>query len=328
MARKFIDGFEGGDHDMWDTEANATVVSSADKDMDGSYCLDLNDGTEYLEKNITAIGEMYFAFIYRHTNIGYNHEVLVVYNGSTVLAHVVIATTTGLISIYRSTDTLLDTGSKVLAANTSYLFEVHISIADSGGRFEVKIDGIQDINFTGDTKPDANTQFDKVRLGYAAIGIYSSRAYFDNFIMDDAAWIGDTNIQAVVPTAGGNSTNWSPSVGANYACVDEKPPNDADYVSINANDVVDTYVAGDLSGNINNIKCVQVQSRTRTEGSPTPTNLKLVIRRSSTDYLSGNKSVPATEKGLYNLWVTDPSTSVAWLEAGVNAMEIGIKSAA
>ena len=329
MARIFIDGFESGGDDLWDDENNATVVSSTGKDMDGDYCLDLNFNQEYVSKDITADDEMYFAFLWRPTSAVVSEQLIGVFNATTLLINISAQGGLGTsLKAYSSTANLLATGTKTFVVDTTYFIEVHIKIADSGGRVEVKVDGVSDIDFTGDTKPDANTQFDKVRLGYCGIATATTYAYFDNFVMDDAAWIGDTKIQAIVPTGAGNATNWTPSAGSNFACVDEKPASDADYVSINSNDVTDTYVAGDLVGTVDSIKCVQVQSRTRTDGSPTPTNLKLVIRRSSTDYLSGDKTVPIAEKGLFNLWETDPSTSVAWIEAGVNAAEIGIKSAA
>ena len=326
MARVFIDGFESGEHDMWDAEGNATVASSVGKDMDGDYCLDIANTSEYLSKTVTGAAEMYFAFLYRHISASYGKQVLGLYNGSNTALNVNCLITSGLVTVRRGT-TLLDTGSKVLAANTTYLIEVYAKIADSGGRFVVKVDGETDIDFTGDTLESTYTQFDNVRLGYHGAS-YFGAAYFDNFIMDNSAWIGDTKIQAIVPTGAGNSTNWTPSAGNNYACVDEIPPSDADYVSTNSNDVVDTYAAGNLAGDVQSVKCVQIQSRARTDGAPTPKNLKLVARVNGTDYLSGDNAVSVAEKGLYNLWELNPDDSASWEVSDVNAMEIGKRSAA
>lgn len=325
MGRVFIDGFESGDHDMWDAESNATVVSSTGLDMDGNYCLDLNNTTEFVEKNITAEDEAYFAFLYRPTRSS-SKQIFGVLNSTTRILH--LWRSGGVIEAHSGDYTVLATGSATLVDNTTYLIEVHFKVADTGGRVEVKVDGISDIDFTGDTKPDANTQFNKIRLGYAGSAFTYTYAYFDNFIMDDAAWIGNTNIQAVVPTGAGTTTGWTPSAGTNYECVDEKPPSDADYVSINAVDTTDTYAAGNMVGTIGNVKCVQVQSRALVDGSPTPTNLKLVVRSGATDYLSGDKAVPVAAKSLSHLWETNPADSAAWEEADVNAMEIGVKSAA
>jgi hypothetical protein len=329
MSRIFIDGFESGQDDLWDAESNATVISSAGLDMDGNYCLDLNGTAEYIEKNVTADDEMYFAFLYRPTNSTTSEEMIVLYYNSTVMLHLLRTNNiTGNIKAHRGIFTLLDTGTHGLTINTTYLIEVRFKIADSGGRVEVKVDGVQDINFTGDTKEGTNTQFNKVRLGYGPAASYTSLAYFDNFIMDDAAWIGDTKIQKILPTGGGSSTIWTPSVGANWDCVNERPASDVDYISTNAVDQVDTYQASDMAGAINTVKCVQIQSRTESDGAPTPTNLKLAVRSGGTNYFSGDKSVPAAPKSLWNLWETNPADSLAWEEADVNAMEIGIKSAA
>ena len=326
MARIFIDGFESGDHDMWDGESNATVVSAV-TGMDGDYCLDLAAIQEYLEKNISANDEMYFAVLYRPISVTASEQILSVYNSATPLLHVSRTDTTGLLVARMGTVTVLATGSKNLSIGSTYLIEVYIKLADSGGRFVVKVDGITDIDFTGDTKTDANTQFDVVRLGFGPVAGLFTNAYFDNFIMDDADWVGDTKIQAVVPTGAGNSTGWTPSAGANWECVDETPPNDADYVSVNAIDTTDTYATENLAGTISNVKCVQVQARVKTDGAPTPTNLKLVTRSGGTDYLSGDNLVPVAEKSFSYLWENNPADAAAWEEADVNAMEVGIKSA-
>ena len=328
MARIFIDGFESGGNDLWDAEANATVISSAGLDMDGDYCLDLNSNLEYVEKDITADDEMYFAFLYRPT-LTTSNGIIIFKNGSTLLGYLKRdPDPNNVLKAHSSLFNVLATGTADLDADTTYLIEIYYKVADSGGRFVVKVDGVTDINFTGDTKPSADTQFNKVVLGYHATATGYANAYFDNFIMDDASWIGDTKIQKILPIGGGSSTIWNPSVGANWQCVDERPASDVDYVSTNAVDQVDTYQAADMAGAVSTVKCVQIQSRTESDGAPTPTNLKLVARCTGVDYLSGNKSVPADPKSLWNLWENNPADSLAWEEADVNAMEIGIKSAA
>lgn len=325
MARIFIDGFESGQEDLWDSESGANVVSSAGLDMDGDYCLDLNAWGEYLQKDITADDEMYFAFLYRFTDAG-AYELLSLFSDANLMIQIARDNASGKIKVYRLY-TVLDTGTHTLNIDTTYLIEVHVKIADSGGIIDVKVDGVSDITFSGDTKEGAYTQFNSVKLGYLS-GTRYSFAYFDNFIMDDATWIGDTKIQKILPTGGGNSTIWNPSVGANWQCVDERPASDVDYVSTNAVDQVDTYEASDMAGSINTVKCVQIQSRTESDGASTPTNLKLAVRSGGANYFSGDKSVPADPKSLCNLWETNPADSLAWEEADVNAMEIGIKSAA
>ena len=325
MARIFIDGFESGNYDMWDTSDGAVVISSSGLDMDGDYCLDLLSHTDYVQKAITATDEMYFAFLWRPVSLSNDRDVITCYKDGSLIIKIRWEYPGEHLEAQLTSGVSLSTGTASFNAGTTYLIEVRFKIADSGGRAVVKVGSVTDIDFTGDTKSGAETQFNQVRLGRDDA---FSDAHYDNFIMDDAAWIGDTKIQKILPTGAGNTTGWTPSAGNNWDCVDERPASDADYVSINANDQVDTYAAGNMVGDIDTVKCVQVQSRTESDGAPTPTNLKLVVRSGATDYLSGDKSVPADPKSLCNLWENNPADAAAWEEADVNAMEIGIKSAA
>ena len=156
MARIFIDGFESGDHDMWDAESNATVISSAGLDMDGDYCLDINGSTEYLRKNITATDEMYFALLYRPFTSN-SSGVLTLRKDSTILVQV-RRTSAGKIQVNRGSTTI-DTGTCVLGIDNTYLIEIRVKIHDSTGVVDVKVDGISDITFSGNTKVGTDTQF-------------------------------------------------------------------------------------------------------------------------------------------------------------------------
>jgi hypothetical protein len=110
--------------------------------------------------------------------------------------------------------------------------------------------------------------------------------------------------------------------------VEEIPASDSDNVTVNSNDQVDTYAAGNLTGSIGSVVCVQVQARAVKEGASTPQNLALVVRTGGTDYPSADKAVPTVAKSLCNLWETNPNTAVAWTESDVNGAEIGIRSRA
>jgi len=151
---------------------------------------------------------------------------------------------------------------------------------------------------------------------------------FDNVVIDNTSWPGKTNIQAIRPTGAGNSTQWTPSAGNNWDCVDEVPASDADNVVTNANDQVDFYAAGNLVGAIDSVVCVQVQARAVKEGAPTPQNLALGVRTGGADYFSSDKAVPTAAKSLFNLWAQNPNTAALWTKTDVDGAEIGIKSRA
>jgi hypothetical protein len=85
--------------------------------------------------------------------------------------------------------------------------------------------------------------------------------WIDDVIFDDSTWVGPSSIQGLVPTGAGATTQFDPSTGSNYACVDEVPASDTDYIYTNTANDVDTYACGNLTGTINSVKAVQVQAR-------------------------------------------------------------------
>jgi len=327
MARKFIEGFESGGVDLWTNSLGAAVVASTDLDMDGSYCLELVDDTDYVSRTLAADSEMYGALLFR-LDSAVATQVLSFYSGSTILGNMAV-TADGYITLYVGASTLVATSAVTVTEDTTNFFEFYYKLADSpDGRFVIKLNGVTIIDFTGDTKPSTETTFDAIRLGYAGVAGRVANGRYDNFILDDAAYIGLTKVQAIYPTAAGTTDDWTPSAGDNYACVDERPVSDTDYVSTNTVDHLDSYTTSNLSGTIVSIKAVQVQARIKKDGAATPQNAKLALRSGTTDYLSADNAIGTSYGAILNIWETDPDTAAAWIEAGVNGIEIGIKSAA
>jgi len=232
------------------------------------------------------------------------------------------------LSAYRGSDNvLLGTTANSFPDATTYFIEVRFKSHNVSGVFQLKINGILVIDFSGNTS-GVTLPITSFKLGDHGVGNGYASCYVDNIIVDNAAWPGNTKIQALVPIGAGNSTQWTPSAGANDECVDEIPGSETDYIFTNTADHLDLYAAGDLAGDVGAINCVQVQALTRFEGSPTPTNLQLAVRTNSTDYVSDDKPVPSSSVQLYNIWETNPDTEAAWAEAEVNALEIGVKAVA
>jgi hypothetical protein len=213
-----------------------------------------------------------------------------------------------------------------IVANQTYLIEIYYKVADTGGRWTVKVDGVQVIDYTGDTQASGNASTDRVGFGYD--GVLTCSGYFDNIVLDSAAWIGKTYVQKIVPTGAGSSTQWTPSAGSNYQTVDEVPASDSDFNEVNAAAQLDTFAAGNLVGSIGAVLCVQLQARAFYEGAPTPTKLKLAVRSGTTNYYGSDETLTTVAKAWMKLWETDPDTAAAWTESGVNAAEIGYASVA
>jgi hypothetical protein len=322
MARIFIDGFESGGSGLWDVVSNGSV-DAAQSGMSGSYNLNLLNAVGYAYKVLAVVSEGYFKLRRRWISAGYNTCIWSVWNGSTVLAQ--LWTISGVLWACRA-GTQLAVGTAVIAADTTYLFEIYFKLDDSDGRFVVKVNGTTDIDFTGDTKPDSNTTFDRVRLG--SDGSQYGLSYFDDFVYDDAAWIGPSKIQKKQITGAGTTGAWTPSAGNAWDCVDEIPPSDTDYIYDNTVDHVSTFAGGNLSGSIAAIKCVQIEARTQKEGTPTPQNIQVACRSGGVDSFGSSYAPTTSWTTPFRLMEVDPATNNAWLTAAVNALEIGVKAVA
>lgn len=323
MARVFIDGFESRSADLWDSYNISSIVNDI-PGMDG-YSVWLNAAYTFLSKDLPAADEYYVAFRYRPATTSVGNNLLYFMNGSSVLGHLRRQTSGSYyLEACRGSSTILATGSQSILANNTYLIEVRYKPHTSSGIFQVKVNGTMVIDYSGNTT-DYSLQINRIRISSESATSYNH--YFDNIVVDNANWPGDTRIQVLTPSGAGNSTQWTPSAGNNYECVDELPYSDSDYNSTGGANNMDLFAFSNLSGYIDSVKCVQVQARALYEGSPIPTKLQLVVRSGGSNYFSSSKDVPNTSaKSLSAIWETDPATSAAWTESGVNNAEFGYKA--
>jgi hypothetical protein len=127
------------------------------------------------------------------------------------------------------------------------------------------------------------------------------------------------------PTGNGGVTTWTGAFGD----VDEVVNSDGDFIESVNNDEVETYThaALTLTGTV---KAVIAGARSKTGGAG-PTNMQMVLRKSGTNYPSGNVgNLNGTYQGNIAIWQLDPSTGVAWVpaDAASTALESGVKSKA
>lgn len=331
MGRVFIDGFENGNLDLWTTVGEYALVAQGIPGMSGAYCLNLATGSapvSNLGLSFTAGSDFYLAFKYRRTLTTQNCAILALYKGGTSIGglKIPIGTNAGKLVAYIGSQYNENAiGQTFIDANVTYLIEFRYKLADAGGIIQVKLNGSLEIDFTGDTKPGSDTTIDYLTLGQ--LGSFNSNAYFDDFVLDNASWIGNTQIQGLVASENGSLIQWTPSVGSNWSCVEEIPKNDADYVSTNTDGQLDLYSFSDLQGAIESVKSLIVSARALKEGSPVPQKLQVALRSGGGNYFCPGKVLQiASPKSVCHLWETDPATGLPWQTSGVNNGEFGIKA--
>jgi hypothetical protein len=311
MARVFIDSFETRSLDFWDTNIGATIVSTAGLDMKNSYCL-RNNYNQFIYKFLPESSEYCVALRFRmtHTTIG---SVIEFYHGGTRLIRIWNGTT-----LYYQIGTGGATpGATPLATSTTYFLQVYIKIANSGGRIYSKINNALDYDYTGDTQPGSDTTIDRIRFGDCN--------YYDNIVIDDSAMPEETEICLLKPNGIGNSSSWTPTSGDNYTCVDEVPYSDADYVSEDVADAIDTYTIDNSPADLVTVKCIQVQARARKDNDSLLDNMNIVVR-SDADYHGSDELLTTTFAEKTKVWETNPADSLPFEKTDIDALEIGVRA--
>ena len=328
MARIFMDGFESGNLNWWVVSETFVDSSSPPAGFSGSYYLRVHDAnwTAYTTLN-SSKAELYFAFKYMLRIAGTPSGIISFYDSAgTVIGGLYRESATGLptFRLGGGGAAIQATGTTVINTFTVYLIEIRYKPLNSGGILQLKINGAaMEINFSGDSTAGLENI---IKFGWFHT-IVSTACCIDDFVVDDANWIGNTKIQALVPTGAGATTGWTPSTGDNYAAVDEKPALDTDYIKTGSSQI-DTYAMQNLSGSIASIKSVAVQSRNWRTGNGSYDRGQHIVRPASTDGLSASKTsiFPITATSFQSIWELNPEDSAAWEEADVNGMEAGIKA--
>ncbi len=137
--------------------------------------------------------------------------------------------------------------------------------------------------------------------------------------------LGVRRIDTLRPSGAGNSAQFTPDTGSNYARVNEtNADDDTSYVADTVSGHKDTYAFGDLSVTPTTVTAVVVNARAKTDAGRT-TNLKLKTRTSTTEGTSAAIQLTPGYRVQQNAFVTDPTTAAAWSGSGINGAEFGIE---
>lgn len=154
-----------------------------------------------------------------------------------------------------------------LSLGAWHYVEMMVVLHASAGSIQVKVDGVTVINVAGVQTSTVSENATGIRL-YSG-GSTNSNTHFDDLYVCDAvnavatqglannAFLGDLRVYTLIPTGAGDSTQWTPSTGANYAAVDESPANTTDYVSAATTGLRDLYQMSDLGGTVNGVFALQ-----------------------------------------------------------------------
>ena len=231
--------------------------------------------------------------------------------------------------------TILATTETPLYAGVWYYFEFKVVFHASAGSAELKINNTSYASVSGiDTTATANAYANEIRIGPRA-PYYAAQLYDDLYVCDGLGavnndFLGDHRVECLFPTGAGATTNWTPSAGANYECVDEvAPDDDTTYNSQDDADLpeTDTFAMGNLVSTTGTIAGVQSLLYERKDDAGDVTVCP-VFRIGGTDYPGTGINIPDTYQYKMQVFEESPATDAAWEIAEVNGMEYGYKRTA
>jgi hypothetical protein len=253
------------------------------------------------------------------------------YGDANTTAHVVIGLNgSGQVTATRGVSgTLLATGSTVLAASAWHWIEIKATIADAGGICIVKVDGLTEINFTGDTKNAGTlTTFSTVRLN-------SGGPRFDDLVICDATgsapfndFFGEKVIKVKRPTGNGATNQWVGSDGNstdNYLLVDDPPPvSSTDYTGSATATERDLYAMSAVTGLVS---VDAIQNIAYVAKSDVGARSFKTVTRNADGAVTASPAVALTTT--YTLMagsieLADPSAA-AWTTSNVNTIHAGVE---
>lgn len=244
--------------------------------------------------------------------------------------------TSGQLNAYRGGATLLATGTATLSTTTWYRIEVRLVLNDTTGILQVKVDGVLDIDFTGDTRYNnagdaSTTDFNAIKL--VRHSTQGGQLYFDDIVIHDStgsscnSWLGDLRISTIRPDGNGSTNDGTPSTGSNYECVDETTPNDdTDYVEMSTAADRELYTHSNLPYYPASVIAAVVNTRARATGT-TPRRVRGVMYRSGSASTGATIEIPALAT-YYNQQFplyTDPVTTTALIGDNINNGQFGLE---
>jgi hypothetical protein len=261
-------------------------------------------------------------------------DLLRFYDGDALYHVGVQIVNSGVIRLNRNGTTMPgESAPNTVAAGQWYYLEIKVTVGDTDGSYEVRVNGVTVASASGiDTRNGGTGLIERVQFrGWQASTVSVFATYDDMYVLnslgtDNNSFLGSQLVESVFPNT--NVQNgWIPSVGSNNAaCVDENPSNDdTDFVYSAVSGSKDLYGVGSCTHINGNIKGVQLNVDARVTDS-TPQGLRPLVKAGGVETPGGSTTVTSTGYKVFPIVAEhNPSTGALWTPAEIAAMQIGIE---
>lgn len=232
------------------------------------------------------------------------------------------------LNVYRSATLIGSTPSGSVPIDTWSYVETKVVVHDSTGSVEVKVNGASVFSVTGiDTRNGGTGVITNVRCLASSSGDLDVDDVYglDTTGAVNNDFLGDVTVVTLRPNAAGDSTQFTPSAGANYECTDEtQVDSDTSYVESSTVGHVDLYNLGALGYTPANIFGVQVSAYARKDDAGTRT-VRTKAKAGATTANGSALGLSTDYLAAVSMMEVNPDDSAAWEVADIDALQIGFE---
>lgn len=345
MTLRFYDGFGYATEDIqasykWQANvAGSYPAISSTAGRRSNPALHMNTQNASVSKTLDNQQTWIIGFNFKCTNYPSSTCRFLEFNdGSTIQASLMVNLSGQLLAVRGglSPGNTLATSVNTLARDTNYYIEVKVKIANSGGTFEVKVNGISDgwINVSGaDTCPNSNEYANTIKIDNISASwdtYYSDLYVCDGAGSSDNDFLGDCRVDTYLPDNNGTYSQFTGSDSDstdNYLLVDDTTPDgDTTYVQSSTVGQKDTYSFADMSHTPATIFGVQAVACVKKDDAGARA-VALLAKSGATEDTGASQNLSTSYAAYVKLWATDPNTGMRWTKTNFNAAEFGLKVA-
>lgn len=206
-----------------------------------------------------------------------------------------------------------------ISLNTQYFIEI-TAVVDDSGSFTCKL-----YDDSGTLLETLNPGTVDTRDGATSVSrIVNGGSFWEDFWFDTTGQLyGPLEVETTGPTGDGDIIQLTPSSGANWTTVDEKPVSTSDHNTSSGADQIDLYTFPSRSVTGTPRASGVSAAIAATSGTP---QFKFVCRKGGVTYEHATTFTSSTTSKFYGaFWQNDPSTGFAWTDSGINAAQFGVK---
>lgn len=358
MAIKFIEGFDiyGADETQMSDGVYLAMGLTLDNSVvrSGSYsvrhdmaAVGAKESRRGLGGEFTGIGMGFGLYISSMPDVSDIIRICDFRNDNNFVQLSVMLTSTGNIRVYRGCPDFFYNGvsGTALAATTDsplvteawQHIEVQANFANSGGWYEIRVDGVTVLQQTGiDTIQDSSIP--NVN-SVACVGAYTNNTtggsiYCDDWYCYDFSgtenndWIGDRKVLALFPSDNGADQDWTPNgASAEHDCIDDTVADgDSTYIEaaatglpLNANFEIDN-----LPGGVGAVTAVQTYVKAK-KTDAAACNLQVSMQSSASESNGTNRPITTAYTYWMDVFELDPATGSLWSVSGLNSAKIDLE---